>query len=187
MPSLEGQEAGRRCHSDPLHRKMTEMPLQSIRAFLAHQTRTLRGVHSTSLRRKEITWQFQKCHPKQKLRRHVPTAEQKWSLSVSNQFCLVGNSRISLSHARSAVLRKSSGSNAFDDVGLYGSSPAIQGSGGGNGSRLAAEAKSPAGQECYRSLAQHWGELAAAMERLNRECGSEEDQSSSHAATGLRV
>src|ERR1700730_2505520 len=77
------------------------------------KTRTLRGVRSTSLRRKEITWQFQKRHPKQKHRRHVPTAERKWSLSVSNQFCLVGNSRISLWHARSAVLRKSSGSSAF--------------------------------------------------------------------------
>jgi len=41
--------------------------------------------------------------------------------------------------------------------------------------RLAAEAKSPAGQECYRSLAQHWWELAAAMERLNRERESERD------------
>src|ERR1700730_15486400 len=77
------------------------------------KTRTLRGVRLTSLRRKEITWQFQKRHPKQKHRRYVPTAEWKWSLSVSNQFCLVGNSRISLSHARSAVLRKSSGSSAF--------------------------------------------------------------------------
>src|SRR5689334_7905782 len=54
---------------------MTEMPLQSIGAFLAHQTS--RGVHSTSLRRKEITWQFQKRHPKQKLRRHVPNVRNK--------------------------------------------------------------------------------------------------------------
>jgi hypothetical protein len=34
--------------------------------------------------------------------------------------------------------------------------------------RLAAEAKSPGSQECYRSLAQQWWELAAAMKRLSR-------------------
>ena len=36
--------------------------------------------------------------------------------------------------------------------------------------RLAAEAKSPAGQERYRSQPSIWWELAAAMERLNRKC-----------------
>src|ERR1700738_2365727 len=68
-----------------------------------------------SLLRKEITWLFRKRHPKWEIRWHVLIAEWKWSLSVSNQFCSAGNSRISRSHVRSAVLRKNSGSSAVDD------------------------------------------------------------------------
>ena len=36
---------------------------------------------------------------------------------------------------------------------------------------LAAEAQSPGGQACYRSLAQQWSQLADAIERLERERG----------------
>jgi hypothetical protein len=39
--------------------------------------------------------------------------------------------------------------------------------------RMAAEAKSPGGQECYRSLAQQWSQLADAVERLEREGSSD--------------
>jgi hypothetical protein len=54
------------------------------------------------------------CHPK-KLRRHVLSAELKWSLLVSRQFCSEGRTRISHSHARSAVLPKSSRSSEVDN------------------------------------------------------------------------
>jgi hypothetical protein len=52
---------------------------------------------------------------------------------------------------------------------------------------LAAEAKSTAGQERYRSLAQHLVGTGCGNGTAERECGPEEDQSSPHAATGLRV
>ena len=58
---------------------------------------------------------FPETPPEVGIRWHVLIAEWKWSLSVSNQFCSAGNSRISRSHVRSAVLRKNSGSSAVDD------------------------------------------------------------------------
>ena len=66
-------------------------------------------------RRKEITWLVKKCHQKPQLRRYVITAERKWSLPASHQFCSAEISRISHSHVRNAVLLKSSGSSAVDD------------------------------------------------------------------------
>lgn len=72
-------------------------------------------VSVASLRREEMTWLAKKCRRKQGLRRRVPSAERKWSLSVSNQFCSVGNSRISHSFVRNAILRKTSGSSAPDN------------------------------------------------------------------------
>jgi hypothetical protein len=55
--------------------------------------------------------------------------------------------------------------------------------------RLAAETKSPAGQECYRSLAQQWWQLAAAIERLNQEGLQEETAMDTATAerTGKRL
>lgn len=69
-----------------------------------------------SPRRKEIMWLAKKCHRKQGLRRRVLFAGRKWSLYASHQFCSAGSSRISRSHARSAVLRKNSGPSAFEDL-----------------------------------------------------------------------
>ena len=45
---------------------MTEMPLQSIRAPYTPDQDPSGCPLPTSLRRKEITWQFQNRHPKQK-------------------------------------------------------------------------------------------------------------------------
>jgi hypothetical protein len=94
---------------------MTEMPPRQASGPLKHHYRDPSRSALPSLLRKEITWLFQKRHPKWEIRWHVLIAEWKWSLSVSNQFCSAGNSRISRSHVRSAVLRKNSRSNAVND------------------------------------------------------------------------
>jgi hypothetical protein len=65
-------------------------------------------------------WLAKKCHQKQGRRRRVQFAERKWSLSASHQFCSAGSSRISRSHVRGAVLRKHSGSSAFEDPEIRG-------------------------------------------------------------------
>jgi hypothetical protein len=96
------------------------MPPQRIRVHIRLHDRDPSRCPLPSLRRKEVTWLVKKRHPKQKLRRLVLTAERKWSLSVSHQFCSVGNSRISRSNVRSAVLRKHSGSSAVDDQPHFG-------------------------------------------------------------------
>ena len=94
---------------------MTEMPPGKHPGPLNTTTGDPSRPPLPSLLRKEITWLFRKRHPKWEIRWHVLIAEWKWSLSVSNQFCSAGNSRISRSHVRSAVLRKNSGSSAVDD------------------------------------------------------------------------
>jgi hypothetical protein len=94
---------------------MTEMPSRQASGPLKHHYRGPFTASVALASAKEITWLFRKRHPKWEIRWHVLIAEWKWSLSVSNQFCSAGNSRISRSHVRSAVLRKNSGSSAVDD------------------------------------------------------------------------
>ena len=94
------------------------MPPDSQRGPLPTGPPSSIGLAPNNLGRKEITWLAKNCHPK-KLRRHVLSAERKWSLRVSRQFCSEGHSRISRSRARRAALRRNSGSNELDGLSLF--------------------------------------------------------------------
>ena len=94
------------------------MPPDSQRGPLPTGPPSSIGLAPNNLGRKEITWLAKNCHPK-KLRRPVLSAERKWSLRVSRQFCSEGHSRISRSRARRAALRRNSGSNELDGLSLF--------------------------------------------------------------------